>query len=46
MRNVEVDVLGAVVFLAAEGDGKPDLPRGSIEPLVTSVKGLEGMSRS
>ena len=25
VRNIEVDVLGAVIFLAPEGDGKPDL---------------------
>ena len=25
VRDIEVDVLGAVIFLAPEGDGKPDL---------------------
>ena len=44
--DVEVDQLGVVVGLCAEGDCEPHLPQGVVRPSITPEKGLVGMSRS
>jgi hypothetical protein len=44
--KVEVDELGVVVVMLAEGDRRRTCPRGMVESSVTPENGLVGMSRS